>query len=158
MKRSAETVQLLPEVIYGREPLHILPALNEINYGSFEGKTLRECKESYPSHFEEWRAGKDPEFPKGESTTQVLSRLEKLLSSKILRKENRGVCTHNVVLRCLIGKHLNIPLSSWHKLQVPHMMPIILIRTENFGDFIDINEDIERAIFEDFFSPEALAQ
>ncbi len=155
MKRTTETVRMLDESINTHPTTHIVQELNEINYGSFEGKTLRECRKLYPDHFEDWSLGKDPRFPGGENTGNVLSRLLNFLSSEILRTENVGVCTHNVVLRCLIGEYFNIPRSEWYRLNIPHMMPIILIQTSSFGNYVEMDEDIERIVFEDFFNTKA---
>jgi broad specificity phosphatase PhoE len=63
------------------------------------------------------------------------------------------VCTHNVVLRCLVGEALGIPQADWHRLVVPHLAPITVIQTRDYGWFVDLEESVEQRMFARFLHP-----
>ncbi len=100
--------------------------LNEINYGDAEGLTYKQFKKQFPEIDIKWKQGKDPKFPKGENTKDVLKRLNSFLnelkiSIKNVKDINEiSVITHNVVLRCLLGNAFNIETKNWHKINIPH--------------------------------------
>jgi ribonuclease H / adenosylcobalamin/alpha-ribazole phosphatase len=63
---------------------------------------------------------------------------------------NTAVCTHNVVLRCLVGHGLGVPRTEWHRLEIPHVAPITIVQTREHGWFIDLEESVERRVFANF--------
>jgi len=97
------------------------PLLNEINYGSVEGLMYPELAEKFPELLEAWGRKEDPKFPDGgESQQDVAERLEKFIVK--IRPENRvAIVTHNVVIRALIGKALDLPIHAWFKLNPGHV-------------------------------------
>ena len=99
--------------------------LNEIDYGAAEGLDYPALACLYPKLPEAWARGEDPRFPNGENSADVWRRLEAFLGS--LPEENSLVVTHNVVLRCLLGRGLNLPPSQWHHIPVPHLDPIEIL-------------------------------
>lgn len=99
--------------------------LLEINYGLADGHDFTWLKQNYPNIISAWNKGQDPRYPKGENTTDILKRVTKFLD--LLKKttdQNILVCTHNVWLRCLVGKLSDIPITKWHLLTIPHTQPI----------------------------------
>lgn len=125
--------------------------LEEIDYGHCEGLTAGEAREQFPRLAGGWDRGEDVRFPDGECTADVARRLEAFIDGQW---DHDGpdtlTCTHNVVLRCLVGLALNIPRQSWHRLRIPHLTPISVIQTRRHGWFVDLDEATERAIFRDF--------
>lgn len=97
------------------------PLLNEINYGSVEGLLFSELPEKYPDLVAAWERKEDPKFPGGgESQQDVAERLAKFISA--LKPENKiAIVTHNVVIRALIGKALDLPIHAWFKLSPGHV-------------------------------------
>lgn len=97
------------------------PLLNEINYGSAEGLLYPELAEKFPDLVAAWELKEDPKFPGGgESQQDVLERLEKFMAQ--IKPENKtAIVTHNVVIRALIGKALDLPTYSWFKLNPGHV-------------------------------------
>ena len=47
----------------------------EINYGKIEGLTKNKLYTKFPKLIENWKNGKDPKFPSGESQGEVARRL-----------------------------------------------------------------------------------
>jgi len=107
------------------------PCLNEINYGEAEGLTFNELSKKFPEMIEQWNEGKDPHFPRGENTSDVLKRLLSFLSE--LPRMNTLSVTHNVVLRCLLGHFLGIDQSKWYLIPIKH---------DQVFDFISINDEL----------------
>lgn len=133
------------------------PRLMEIDYGACEGLTVAEARRQHPLLFAEWTEQRDPRFPNGENTTEVLERVNGFLQDSAKSGDSRTasggysiVCTHNVVLRCLIGEGLGVPRSQWHRIDVPHLAPITVVRTRDYGWFVDLEETVERRLFANF--------
>ena len=116
-------------IIYKNPNLIHDDRLLEFNYGDAEGLKYQEFRNQYPEIISEWEDGKDPHFPKGENTSQVLSRLISFLDelSKTLSKnhfDKVSIFTHNGILRCLIGKFFQFEKKDYFKISIPHGVPI----------------------------------
>ena len=97
------------------------PLLNEINYGSAEGLFFSDLAEKFPELVEAWERKEDPKFPGGgESQQDVAERIDKFIA-KITLKNKIAIVTHNVVIRALIGKALDLPIHAWFKLNPGHV-------------------------------------
>jgi len=97
------------------------PLLNEINYGSAEGLFFSDLAEKFPELVEAWERKEDPKFPGGgESQQDVAERIDKFIA-KITPKNKIAIVTHNVVIRALIGKALDLPIHAWFKLNPGHV-------------------------------------
>ena len=128
--------------------------LNEMDYGACEGLTVARARKIYPELFAAWERGEDPQFPAGgESTADVWERVWDFAQERWAPGEESSlVCTHNVVLRCLVGHVLSVPQPQWYRLRIPHLAPITVVSTREFGLFVDLEEKVEREIFADFFA------
>jgi ribonuclease H / adenosylcobalamin/alpha-ribazole phosphatase len=99
----------------------IVRGLNEINYGNVEGLTYIQLHKNYPNIIKKWSQKKDIDFPNGESTKNVSLRVKNfilLLMKFDLNKKKYLIVTHNVFLRCLIGKYFDVPMHKWHLLKI----------------------------------------
>lgn len=68
-----------------------------------------------------WGRKEDPKFPGGgESQQDVAERIEKFMA-KVNPKYKIAIVTHNVVIRALIGKVLDLPIHAWFKLNPGHL-------------------------------------
>ena len=131
----------------------------EIDYGDCEGLTIAEARTRYPQLFEAWSDDNDPRFPNGESTHCVLDRIESFVDHQWASgKSSSAVCSHNVVLRCLIGRTLGIRQSDWHRIRVPYLTPIPFVRSKRFGVFVNLPPSLEMELFRDFQWKEELAE
>ena len=153
LTRAVQTVAALTSVSLSPES-RLDDRLVEINYGTFEGHTVAEARELCPEHFAAWARGEDPPFPGGgESTAEVWERLWDFAQERWAPSEPPTlVCTHNVVLRCLVGYLLSVPQTQWYRLRIPHLAPITVVSTPSFGLFVDLEERVERGVFADFYA------
>ncbi len=131
--------------------------LNEIDYGDCEGLTVGQARARYHHLFKAWSCGEDPCFPNGENSDMVLDRVRSFLRDELgWRSDPTVICTHNVVLRTLIGSCLGIATHQWHRLKIPHLTPISFVVTEKFGCFVEMDESVQRIVFSDFAPSEGL--
>lgn len=123
--RALQTAQALQPVAFWE----IDTRLTEINYGVVEGLTFGQLRLRFPELVAAWNRGEDEPFPGGENMADVQCRLAEVLADICKAIESSVVVvTHNVVIRCLLGKLLGLPIRLWHKLRVKHLDPIELIR------------------------------
>ena len=105
--------------------------LKEIDYGEAEGLLRESLAEKHPDLAAGWGRGDDPRFPGGENTADVAQRLWEFVDGLNVRPgEGVAVVTHNVVLRCLCGRLLGLPMSEWYKILVPHLLELEMLQHE----------------------------
>lgn len=149
LKRCRQTIAAV-------RPAGSLPAetlcddLLEMSYGTCEGLTVEAAKQVAPGLFEAWSCGEDPRFPSGENTADVTARVRRFVNDKLLASQTpTATCTHNVVLRTMIGDALGVPSAQQHRLEIPHATPITFLGTK-FGLFVELTPEVERHIFQNF--------
>jgi len=128
------------------------PAINnnlaEINYGEVDGKTLDYLSLNYPYIIEAWERGEDPKFPRGENNLDVIKRAKEFIIG--LKKQNNKkilVCTHNVVLRTIIGSYFKIPVKNWFKINISYLEPIKFIMPKDNRFYIELTDNQRKEIF-----------
>jgi ribonuclease H / adenosylcobalamin/alpha-ribazole phosphatase len=127
--------------------------LMELSYGQCEGMSVAVAQKTHADLFAAWQRGEDPAFPGGESTADVARRALAFVDDRWPAADGATItCTHNVVLRTLLGHALQVPMGSWYRLQVPHLKPIVFIQTRRHGWFADLDENVERTVFAQFAS------
>lgn len=121
LKRTRSTGLLLNGSVYFQNSL-----INEIDYGLAEALTYQELKQKYPSIIDAWAKGEDPNFPDGENQYEVFERLNQFVNEKLmgLSNVNIAVVTHNVVIRTLLAKFYQVPVSDWYRLCPDHLEQI----------------------------------
>ena len=126
-KRCRETLKLITnnKIIEDNNLL-------EIDYGDVDGMTLKDVEKKYPPLLKAWKGGKDIRFINGENHLDVVRRIRRFVYSlNNFDEKDILVCTHNVVLRCLIGSSLRIPVKDWHKIQIPYFEPLSFVLEDN---------------------------
>ncbi|MCC7083494.1 MAG: histidine phosphatase family protein [Pirellulales bacterium] len=145
--RCQETYELLATQM-SLPPATIDNRLMELSYGQCEGMSVTVAQKTHANLFAAWQRGEDPAFPGGESTADVARRALAFVDDRWPAADGATItCSHNVVLRTLIGHALRIPMGSWHRLQIPHLKPLAFIQTRRHGWFVDLDEQVERDIF-----------
>lgn len=125
--------------------------LIEIDYGQCEMLNVTECREQFPSLFEAWRRAEDPRFPDGENTADVNSRAWDFVDQHWkYDSPSSATCTHNGVLRCLVGQAIGVSPSERYRIQIPHLAPIEFVSTKEFGVLVNLSESVERELFRGF--------
>ena len=102
--------------------------LKEFDYGEAEGLSFKQLIQKYPEIQKSWLNNQDPRFPSGENTADVNNRINSFLLDlkKKIKKDSSpvSVVTHNGILRCLLGGAYGLDMNDWHKIVVPHGMPL----------------------------------
>ncbi len=133
LERASETAQ----PIAAQNRLEILPApgFNEVDFGSWTGKTFAEL-ESVPEwrSFNEFRSG--TRIPGGENMAEVLSRslgeLEQLRKRHAQPGTLVGIVSHGDVLRMLITHALGMPSDFIHRLELSPAS-LTVLEVEDYG-------------------------
>lgn len=142
-KRCIDTINLITE----KKPT-LDNSLDEIDYGEVDGKDLEFLSSNYPRIIEGWEFGEDPKFPNGENTRDVYKRIIDFIQKlKVIKEKKVFVCTHNVVLRIIVGSYFKIPLKEWHKIIIPFFEPIKFIITRNNRFYIELTDSQIKEIF-----------
>lgn len=143
--RSAQSMAALAE-------RHALPSphrderLTEIDYGACEGLTVGEARRLHPRLFSAWQSDEDAPFPDGENSESVRRRVLEFCEQRWIGGDTL-TCTHNVVLRTLIGQTLGVPRPLWRRLSIGHLQPYAFIQTRRYGLFADLDEAVFRSTF-----------
>jgi ribonuclease H / adenosylcobalamin/alpha-ribazole phosphatase len=130
--------------------------LNEIDYGLYEGKNIKDIKKINSSFLMKWSKGIDMKFPKGENTKDIFLRTKKFTKkiSKIISSEKINkpiiIVTHNVYLRCLIGNAYDINMRYWHLINIEHVKEFKFIYFEK-KIIPDIDREQQINIFKRFY-------
>ncbi len=120
--------------------------LLEIDYGECEGLTVAEARAFDPEMFAAWGRGEDAAFPGGEDTSGVCRRVLDFCKDHWADGDT-ATCTHNVVVRSLVGHTLQVPTHLWHRLSIDHLRPYAFIQTRRYGTFADLDETVFRSTF-----------
>jgi len=115
LSRAAETARIVREGLLMEEKprLEILPALSEIDFGDWEGKTIPEIERGYGEIYRQWRENPSSVTPPGgESFTEVLQRVDRALESILSGFADRIlVVGHGGIMRAALVKLLEVPSS-----------------------------------------------
>jgi len=145
LTRCVQTIERIKDQIKIKQ-LVLDDSLKEIDYGLVEGKDYGFLKENYATMIKKWERGEDPKFPGGENYQNVLDRIETFFNNVKDAPENYLVCTHNVVLRCIIGSLTKTKREDWHKLFIPFAEPIEVI-VNNKTRYLNLSKELEEEIF-----------
>jgi len=151
-RRAVGSLMLLAERLSDLPPPILDERLMEMACGDCEGMSVGEARRRYPELFAAWRRREDPCFPGGgENTAAVFDRAWAFVEER-LTADSPGTltCTHNVVLRCLVGHLLGVPREDWFRLRIPHVKPATIVATARFGRFVELDEEVERSMFAAF--------
>lgn len=108
-------------------------AIQEFNYGIFEGKTKEYCKKIYAKEFEEREENKyNYVLEGGESYVKVFERLKKWLAS-VQNEEIIVVVAHEMINRALRGIYCNMSTDEMLTLRQAND---VLIKLENNSEII----------------------
>ena len=142
-KRGLDTIKIMTD-----KEIIIDNRLKEINYGDVDGKDLKYLSENFPKIIEEWDLGLDPKFPNGENYLDVVKRMRYFIRFIQKNKAKSIVaCTHNVIIRTLIGISLKIHHTKWHKINIPYAEPIKFILTKDNRIYIELEPEQSEMIF-----------
>ena len=135
----------------GFNKINLDSRLKEIDYGLADGKDPNYIKQKHPFMLKAWELGEDPKFPQGENYLDVMNRMNSFLADINVREErNIAVCTHNVVLRILIGLSLRIPKKEWYKITVPHLEQFKFFLKKDGKLYIDLSSEQIREVLKQF--------
>jgi len=107
-KQTAEAISKVTNV-----PVQRLDEFTDMNFGIWEGLSLKEVKDQYPKEFEIWRHTPHKlRVTNGETLFQVRKRMKKGFEKVVLgERGNIVIVTHRVLCKLIVLHALNIPNS-----------------------------------------------
>jgi len=118
MIRAVQTAQPLAELL--GLPLNKTEALEELNYGKFEGAAFEDVEDELNQLMQEWDNGKTQVAPEGgESPQEVLNRADAFIQPLLAENgcKNLVIVAHGRVLRVLISAYLYKDLKHMSRIQ-----------------------------------------
>jgi phosphoserine phosphatase len=101
-------------------PSTVLAALNDLDYGTWQGQTLAQVRTAAPELFERWHSAPHlMRFPGGESLQDLVARVASALSQVLAQHggDTLVLVGHDSVNRALLLQLLDQPLSAYWLLQ-----------------------------------------
>ena len=127
LSRAKETAEILAKE--HELPVTYLPALREINFGEWEGLTMKEISEAYGAITEQWWSNPlSTQIPAGESLRDVATRCLRAIQTIVERHDGETVvvAAHGGVIRVIVGLALEIDLNYYWKLRLDNVSLSIL--------------------------------
>jgi phosphoserine phosphatase len=97
-------------------PCHVLPELNDLDYGAWQWKTHEEIAKAFPPEYAAWRTAPHFfRFPRGESLQELVARAADALRFVLQKHKDQTVVLvgHDSVNRALMTQVLDQPLSAY---------------------------------------------
>jgi broad specificity phosphatase PhoE len=118
LSRARRTAELVAAP--HRLPVSVIPGLDDMRFGLWEGKSLREVERSHPAQYARWKTAPwKLAIPGGTTLRQVESRswrAVRAISGTHEKDEVVVIVTHRVVLKLLILKMLGIGITGFWRL------------------------------------------
>jgi probable phosphomutase (TIGR03848 family) len=115
LERAVETAQPLANAL--NLPVKLTPAVIEIDYGQWQGRTYKQLKRA-----KLWQeVGKDPSkirFPGGETFLEAQQRAVTALEDLATDSDMIAVFTHADIILLTLAHFLNMPLNDFYRLEI----------------------------------------
>lgn len=116
LNRCKETASIIKEK--RKIPTIILPELQEVDFGRWEGLTLAEMQNRYPREFRSWRENfSEFQLPGGEKVIDMIRRIKKFWKEVIGKYPQKSVLvvTHGGPAKVMVMTALGLPMKNfWH--------------------------------------------
>jgi probable phosphoglycerate mutase len=92
----------------------------ELDFGSWDGLLPSEAKEQFPEEWDSWIRSASSRPPRGESYTEIYSRVEAGIEDLVERYPGKKICivAHNIVIRAVTAYALCAPVESMYHIDV----------------------------------------
>lgn len=135
LKRALETANIISNE-FGFEPI-ILNDIREINFGKWEGLTIKEIAENYPEEFKVWKTDKD-EAPMCEGDLSLRNasiRAKQAIIDVVKQNKNKTVVivAHGGIIKAGMLGIFELDMCMYHKMVLGNTAIVQ----------IDFNEDLE---------------
>lgn len=109
-KRASQTANIIAEP-HDAE-IYILPELNEIDFGKWEGLTFEQIEDGWPDFVPRWLANDEGYPPEGESIRSFFNRAKAAIE-KVLKRESEGtivIVAHAGTIKLILCNLLGLGL------------------------------------------------
>ena len=142
LKRARQTAEIISEAINLTPTVHT--NLIEINFGDWEGLTLKEINKKYANEFLNWTKRPDLcSVPNGdESLEDVRKRIDDFIDYCVAEYDNKNilVITHSVPAKVLILKSKKLEINKLDSIKIANSAVVEIAISENDINLISFNE------------------
>lgn len=127
LSRARETAEIL--ALHHNLPVNYLPELREINFGVWEGLTIKEISDNYAEISSRWWASPlTIQIPSGESLQEVVNRCNSAVKDIVANHQDETVviAAHGGVIRVIVASALGLDLNDFWKLRLNNVSLTIL--------------------------------
>jgi broad specificity phosphatase PhoE len=115
LRRASETARIIS--VECKTPLALDNRLREVDFGLWEGMTVREIQEKYTKEFDDWKNNSSFSPPNGERYPSITGRMQSFLGD--LKNDHSGntvlIVSHGVILQMMIFQLMDFPYrNDWH--------------------------------------------
>ncbi len=136
--RTVHTTELVLAELPNKESIQVVstPALREINYGDFAGKTVAQVRETHPEYFSSpellhWRGDFRARAPGGENYEDIQTRLRQAQVFESLSQPSTTIIVSSLhTIRVLLHEILGLSEEDVLRLSIPNAVPLVLERGE----------------------------
>ncbi|MGI8700646.1 MAG: bifunctional RNase H/acid phosphatase [Nocardioidaceae bacterium] len=116
LRRTLETAEVVSASL--GLPVEVEPGFRESSFGAWDGRTLPEVEQTWPSELAAWLRSQTARPPGGESIAEVQTRVESALSSTLARhrEETIVVVSHVTPIKLCVRYCLQAPWEITHHL------------------------------------------
>lgn len=111
LSRALETARIISSIV--NKPVVATNELREINFGPWEGLTLKEIRNKFKEEYSIWMSSPEKFRLEGAETLEALKRRVMSYVNKIIKEnkdKNIAIVSHNATLKVIILSLLNIGL------------------------------------------------
>lgn len=139
LKRAKQTAEIIGKYLGLR--VYVAPSLREVNFGIFEGLSIKEAEEKYPQLFRARKRDKwNFKIPHGESykeaAERVLNFLKKLSNKKY---KNVVLVTHVTIIKILLKLFSDLSMKKIDKIHFPPTSLTILEKKNKNFQVLKVN-------------------
>ena len=115
LRRASETARIISTKC--KTPLVIDNRLREVDFGLWEGMTVKQIQEEYTKEFDDWKNNSSFSPPNGERYPSITARMQSFLGD--LKQKHWGdtvlIVSHGVILQMMIFQLMDFPYrNDWH--------------------------------------------
>ncbi|HEY8361392.1 MAG TPA: histidine phosphatase family protein [Tissierellaceae bacterium] len=141
LSRALETARIISSIV--NKPVVATNEFREINFGPWEGLTLKEIRNKFKEEYSIWMSSPEKFRLEGAETLEALKRRVMSYVNKIIKEnkdKNIAIVSHNATLKVIILSLLNIGLSYYKNFSLNNVS-LSIIECRDYNNVLTLFND-----------------
>lgn len=141
LSRALETARIISSIV--NKPVVAINEFREINFGPWEGLTLKEIRNKFKEEYSIWMSSPEKFRLEGAETLEALKRRVMSYVNKIIKEnkdKNIAIVSHNATLKVIILSLLNIGLSYYKNFSLNNVS-LSIIECRDYNNVLTLFND-----------------